>query len=375
MSLPLFGGTPSTTSVLDDPEPRTSLPLWDDSYGGTIPGFEAPMAPDPSCRRCTLSSLRRHVKHVCQPAHGEPGGVLVVMESPTQGDDAHGHRFDTSTGVNKIVASLVAPFTEALGPARYTWALRCPGRKVVTPEEIAACRPYLAHEFDLKPKAALIFGPAAALACTGAFLDARSLRRGWSLVRGVPSFFLPPLYLAALNKFWKQRLKADVAWALTETPPAASLRGDVRVGLDPASARALLAQFRAGEPLAYDTEHWPQDPWFPDSPKGRFTLLSIGLYQPGVGAVVIPGEVALDCRAALARLLADPATPKYVANGKHDRHVVWRALGFDVRGVDWDVGVVAQLIASEDRKGLGPLAWQVGLGGLKALGQVEDEDE
>lgn len=356
--------------MLDDPEPRSRLPLWDPSYDKPIPGLQTPLERDPGCRRCSLGSKRRHVENVCMAGGGDPGGILVILESPTQADDAAGKFVVGSGGFNKIAAAAVAPYTEKHGPVRYVWAVSCPARKQATSDEIEACRPYLALEFSRGPQIALAFGPTAAEACTGVHLDARVLRRAWTTVQGVPTVFLPPLYLAATNKFWWSRLKADVEWAFLARGSRPSLDGDVRIALSRDEAVELLSEFNGRWPVAYDTEHWPKNPWAPE-----FTLLCVGLYSAPTGAVVIPGEVAVQVRAELARILADPATPKWTANGKHDRHVIWRALGFDVRGMDWDVGLVAQLLASEDRKGLGPLAWQVGLGGLKALGQSGAEDE
>lgn len=359
-----------THPVLDDPEPRRRLPLYDPSYAGDALG--PPLPRDPRCPRCDLGRAARHVKNVCL-ASGKTGGILVVMESPTQGDDSVG-RMKADAGVNKAVAAALAPYEASRGPVRWSWAVSCPGRKQLTEAQLEACRPYLSWELDQRPSVVLAFGKEAVFSLTGRAWDPRWLRRGWDRVRGVPTFFFLAPYLAAINRHYRRDLQVDVRWALASPPPFhdRGTGGEARVALTVEEGRELLATLRSGQPTAYDTEHWPRDPWAKE-----FTLLSVAFCQRGVDPVVVPGALARDLRPEIARLLADPATPKVASNGKHDRHAIWRAIEVDVVGLDWDTQVVGHLMASDERKGLGFLAWKVGLGGVKAVGQegADDEDD
>ncbi len=362
----LFGGL-GGHPILDDPEPRVLLPLFDDSYAP--PALDQVLPRDPKCKRCDLQ--RRHVKNVCMAGGGKPGGTLVVLEAPFQGDDAEG-KFKGSLASNRMIAGLLAAYESSRGPIRWAWAVSCPGRKKLTDNQIEACRPYLAGEFDAGPKVALVFGSKAVQAVTGHAMDPRWLRRGWARIKGVPCFFFPALYVAVGNRHHKKALQNDIRWALTN-PQEATTRdntGQVQVALSVDRGRELLATLERGVKTSYDTEHWPQNPW-----AIKWQFLCLGIRQIGKDPIVIPGKIATQLAPELDRILGDPGTPKITANGKHDRHVVYRACGIDVRGMDWDTQIVAQLMASDDRKGLGPLSWQVGLGGLKAVGQKGSKDE
>lgn len=362
----LFGGA-GGHPILDDPKPRARLPLFDDSYAPPV--LDQAIARTAKCKRCDLQ--RRHVKHVCMGGGGKTGGTLVVLESPSQGDDAEG-KFKGSLPINRMISGLLAAYEASRGPIRWTWATSCPARKRATDNQIEACRPYLAGEFDAGPKIALVFGPQAVQAVTGYAMDPRWLRRGWARVKGVPCYFFPALYVAAGNRHHKKALQDDIRWALSQPPDATErdMGGEVQIALTVEQGRDLLAKLKSGVLTSYDTEHWPQDPW-----AKKFEFLCMGIHQVGGDPIVLPAGVVEHLGPEVARILSDPATPKAVANGKHDRHVVWRVLGIDVRGIDWDTQTVAQLIASDDRKGLGPLAWQVGLGGFKSIGQSGADDE
>lgn len=348
------------------PEHETWLP---DSVGKT-----SPLSRDPACKRCALSAAKG-LNTICiptyysAPALGD-GHTLAVMGTPTQRDDAAGavaYGGGTALAIDEL---------KKAGAFRITYALRCAAGRGAEESDVVACRPYLAREVNEAARV-VCMGKLAALSVLGHELDARRIRRARAVVRGKPVFVVADPVDCSRNRFWKQQFRDDVAWALA-APAEPEPDGAVSVFLKPAHAALWLAgncddSPRPGRPLVIDCEHWPKNPWAP----GDFRLLCLGLCTDVRSPYVIPEEVLKDAdvRERLKRVLENPAIPKVNQNIKHDRHVLWRVMRIDVLGVEHDTLLYAKLLDSENPAGLGALSWRTGYGGVKALGQQEEEED
>src|SRR5262249_44092143 len=105
--------------------------------GGSL---EVLRSPDQTCRRC---DLHKSVGRVCMPSDGAVGGVLLVLPTPTAGDDRAGRMVPTGVALEAV--------TEVrkhwAGPLRVTWAVRC-AAGAAEESAVDACRPYLAAEVE-----------------------------------------------------------------------------------------------------------------------------------------------------------------------------------------------------------------------------------
>lgn len=352
---------------LDHPVLVDSIPFRPADVPTWLPGgIDGVMAADrdPECKRCLL---HRGVRTVCMASVAGPAGLpvpLLVLGTPTARDDGAGGM--VQAGANALALEVARKHAVC----RVTWGVRCAAGAAATEETFAACRPFLAAEID-KATRVVLFGPIAAEAALGVAIDARRIARARAVVRGVPCFVVAEPAAAARNRFVRKQFAADVAWALTSTPEAAP-DGVVEIFLDEARALAWLAAVDR-RPLVLDCEHWPKNPWA----QGEFRLLCLGLCQDERAPKVFPESLLSlpAVRAELKRVCEDPRIPKVNQTIKHDRHVIWRALGADVLGVEWDTMIAAQLMDSDAPKGLGSLAWKVGFGGAKGEGQLGADDD
>lgn len=358
--------------ALDAPSPEGEIPFHPPEHPTWMPGGVdgvPPLAPDRACRRCLL---HRGVKTVCMPGVGPAGAgpqPLLVMGTPTSRDDGAGGL--VQAGGN----ALAIEEARRHGDFSATWALRCASGRDADDAALEACRGYLAAEVDAASRVVAL-GPLAALALTGFSIDSKRRRRARAVVRGKPLFVVADPASVARNRFWKGHFKSDVEWAMT-APAEAAPDGVVRI-LGPAAAATWLGggeedSPRPGRPVVVDAEHWPKNPWAP----GEFRLLCLGLCTDVRAPRVISEEVLKmpAVRAALKAVMEDASIPKVNQAIKHDRHVLWRALGIDVIGVEHDTLIFAKLLDSENPAGLGALNWKTGFGGYKELGQAGADDE
>lgn len=113
-----------------------------------------------ACRKCGLCSTRNNVVFF----DGNPEAKLMIIgEGPGQQEDEQGVPFVGRAG------QLLTKILEAGNIDRQTQTYICnivkcrpPGNRVPTPEEAAACRPYLEAQIDfVKPKIILLAGATA----------------------------------------------------------------------------------------------------------------------------------------------------------------------------------------------------------------------
>ena len=342
------------------------LPLYTDDPRlapvATTPG----LALDSSCRRCVLHDGARTV---CLPAEGEPGGLLVVLDSPSREEDAAGRPAIGRAGA--LVRKLVAKHWGS-GPVAIDTGVRCaPGGAKPGPDEIEACRPYLAQTFaEVAPKRVLVFGSTAAFAVLGRSPPPLSVRRGYGWASpGVPVFFMPHPVVALRNRIHGARFAEDVEWALTVNPatllaPSATEEFyEVEHGADGMFAELQLREHRqAGGWVAFDTE--TAGVMFDPS----FRLLAVSMCASGSDAVYTWGPAALadrGARLALEALLTDPKLPKVGQNLKYDVHAVSLGLGIQPEACVGDTRLWRKLRESNALAGLEYQAELVGMGGHK----------
>lgn len=370
--LPLVPAAPARAPLRRIPFYPPEHPTW--NPGGVELG--EPLRASSACQRC---ALHRTSKTVCMASLGPAAGVpLLVLPTPAQKDDVSGGLVESGTA-----AMVLEEARRHVPGVRVTWAVRCAAGR---PEDsqVEACRPYLAGELALDVPRAVLFGPVAAAGALGRYFDAARTRRAWATIQRAGAgpltcFLVMDPGVAARNRFRRKQFSVDVEWAL-RAPARPRPDGEVEVLLEPERAVAWL-EAATRDPVTVDGEWWPQSPWavVPERDGGKFRLLCLGLCQDPAAPVVIPEEVLLDegVRRALRRVLEDFQIPKVNANIKEDRHAIWRALGIDVVGVEWDTMLVARLMNSDSPAGLARTAWQAGFGGYKELGQrgASDEDD
>jgi uracil-DNA glycosylase family 4 len=352
-------------SLLDDPAPADAIPFRAEPWFPAGIDGVAPLARDPGCRRCALA---RSSKNVCMAGGGPGGAPLVVGSTPTHHDDIAGRL--VPQGTNQILA---ADLARVAPDARIVWAVSCAAGRDPEPDQVAACRPFLAWEFDLRPPRAVLLGPLAVAAVTGQPFNPGRLRRGRCWARGVPCFLVVHPQAAAANRHVRDIFRQDLEWAL-RAPLEPAPDGVVEFLRDPARAEAWLRAVRRGQLLSFDFEHHPRNPW-----AAGFAVIAGSFAQDPTRPVTIPGDVlaAPGVRAALKAVLEDVHVPKVGQDVKHDRHVAWRAYGVDVAGVAWDTMVASRLRDPDALAGLKHTSWQAGFGGFKDVGQrgADDEDE
>jgi uracil-DNA glycosylase len=118
------------------------------------------------CQRCALGATRKNAV-VGRGASNAP--VMIVGEGPGQNEDEQGLPFVGRSGqlLEKILASVDLTVQKEVYICN---VVRCrpPENRVPTPEEIAACKPYLLEQIRLvDPKIILMTGATALKALTG----------------------------------------------------------------------------------------------------------------------------------------------------------------------------------------------------------------
>jgi uracil-DNA glycosylase len=357
-------------SPLDDPRPMGRIPFYpDERRTWQRQGLDLvePLEADPGCRRCALGPLSARPCMPSVPILPEVNRLLpvtlLVLPAPTQRDDAAGEWVPSGAAQDAVWLAR----QHARGDVRLTWAVRCGAGQ---PEEasVAACRPYLAGEFARAGRV-VVFGPLAAASVLGHALDARRFRRAWGWVRNRPCYVVGYPGFAQRNRVWKRQLREDVAWAMT-SPEGARPDGVVEV-LGTAERAAEWLGRVGEEPIAVDTEYSPKNYWAP----GEFKLLCVSLAVDPQRPVVIPGVVLAlpEVREAFRRVMEDWRVPKVNHWIKGDVHVLRRALGVEVQGIEWDTGVFAGLLHAEEPATLAAQQFRVGFGGAKQA--IEEDDE
>lgn len=130
------------------------------------------------CHRCGLGDSRTHAV-VGRGNLQAP--IMVVGEAPGQNEDETGQPFVGRAGqlLEKILASVKLDTTQDVYIANIN-KCRPPGNRVPTPQEVAACIPYLLEQIRLvNPKIILLTGATAVKGLTGDKRPITKIRGTW----------------------------------------------------------------------------------------------------------------------------------------------------------------------------------------------------
>ncbi|WP_299415015.1 uracil-DNA glycosylase [Acaryochloris sp. IP29b_bin.148] len=130
------------------------------------------------CQRCDLALSRTHVV----VSRGNPQApLLIIGEGPGQQEDATGLPFVGKAGqlLDKILASVKLDSQQDVYICNIV-KCRPPGNRTPTPEESAACKPYLLEQIRLvNPKIILLTGATAVRGVTGDKRGITKIRGQW----------------------------------------------------------------------------------------------------------------------------------------------------------------------------------------------------
>lgn len=337
---------------------------------------------DPGCNLC---SMREGVRHVCLGGEGEPGGLLLVGESPGRNEDQIGRPFVGESG--KLLRRLVAKWWT--GPVAIDNAIRCaPGAREVKEKHIEMCRGYLAETIaEARPTRIVALGGWAAYSLTGRGVAPFTSRRSYTYLNSgrfgarpglhVPIFFVLHPAAALRNRFINSWLETDMQWALrTPDPPglpfhdpaAIDTYGLVRIVDSGETARQAVAELRVAPWVAFDVE----TAGVLYTPSFRLLCLSFcarGSTSPWAwDAAALANPEAL---AVLREYLEDRGARKLGQNVKYDEVSVDFALGIKIQGVRGDARLWRKLLEPEADAKLDKMAELVGMGGSKEEARAE----
>jgi uracil-DNA glycosylase family 4 len=354
----LYAGVPRAAVELAEPRSRSTLPVLREAIPPSIGDGR-------DCQRC---ALREGVHTVCVGAEGEPGGLMLIGESPGSKEDTRGRPFVGPSGL--LLREQVAKHWR--GPVAIDNAIRCaPGRREVTEKHVEACRGYLVDTIrEVAPARIVTLGSWASFALFGRSVPPISSRRGYAYLFDVaddpvPCFFVLHPAAALRNRFVRAWFEADLAWALTVKPPRpAPALGVVRVVDSVESAREAIEAVR-GKRCAFDVETagilWNRS--------FRIEACSVAPVGDETSAAWLWDREAIrnrEIRRPLEEWLADEAAEKVGHNVKFDVNAVRAAWGVCVRGVVGDTRLWRRLRDPEAGAKLDETAELVGMGGMKA---------
>ncbi|MFN2566247.1 MAG: uracil-DNA glycosylase family protein [Gemmatimonadaceae bacterium] len=163
------------------------------------------------CRRCPLFATATQAVPGEGPAHAE---VMIVGEAPGANEDATGRPFVGAAGqlLTKILSAVNLRREDVF--ICNVMKHRPPGNRNPTPDEVAACSPYLVRQIELiKPKVILALGTFAAQTLLATKLPIAKLRGQLHRYHRVP--LIVTYHPAALlrNPGWKRPTWEDVQLA------------------------------------------------------------------------------------------------------------------------------------------------------------------
>lgn len=319
---------------------------------------------DPGCQRCPL---HEGVKTPCLSAEGEPGGLLVVGESPGKNEDADGQPFVGVSG--KLLRDAIR--RHWVGPYAIDNAIRCaPGGRELKDKHAHACRGYLAQTIDeVRPTRIITLGAWSAYSVMGRSVSPFSTRRGYGFLAGgrwgeeIPVFYVLHPAAALRNRFVRGWFDGDIKWALTVDPPLRiPLSQVVRIVETEADALAAVEELRRAPWAAFDVETAGvvYDP--------SFRLLCLSACAAGSESPLSWDAEALAnpaTRAPLLGWLRDRRARKLGQNVKYDEIAVDLCLGAVPLGIRGDVRLWRKLLEPEADGTLAKMSELVGMGGLK----------
>lgn len=318
---------------------------------------QQPVDLDPGCQLCPL---QHKVRSPCLAADGEPGGLLVLGEFPSEVEDRQGRPFASASGA--YVRELINRWWH--GPVVFDNGIRCaPGARKVLPTAISACRGYTAAVLrDARPSRVVAVGPTAVASLVGRSFALLSVRKGWArMASGVPVFFVLPTWQVMRNRYLRAWFEEDMEWALTADVP---LLADVTVNILESvqeSADACL-ELALEEWFAFDYET------FGRRHDDEFRAITLAA-TPGSNtdsAFVWPDELLNEPAviAQLARLMSDPTVAKGAQNVKFDAGVC-RKIGAPVDRLCFDTQLWRKMLEADALASLEQQQALVGRGGGK----------
>ncbi|WP_448571701.1 uracil-DNA glycosylase [Trichothermofontia sp.] len=174
-SLPAVAVAPSPPDFNPDLIPTAAaIPIPPGTYGD----IAALTAHCRQCQRCDLASTRTHV--VVDRGHPQ-ADIMIIGEGPGQNEDETGLPFVGKAGqlLEKILESVALNSEQDVYICNMV-KCRPPGNRVPTPEEMAACRPYLLEQIRLvDPKIILLTGATAVRGVTGHREGITKIRGQW----------------------------------------------------------------------------------------------------------------------------------------------------------------------------------------------------
>lgn len=331
---------------------------------------EPPRDLDPGCKLCKLGE-REGLTTRCIPADGEPGGLLVVGEAPSELEDQQGRPLVGAAG--RLLRATVEKHWK--GPVAFDSAVRCfPGRadRRLMEKAVDACRGYLARTIEeVRPTRIVAVGGWAARAVLGRSLAPFSVRRGYGWLHGggVPAFTVCSPSAALRNRFVRGWFDSDLEWALTvPTPDLPPWTAQVSMVETEEDSRAAVAALRSARWSSFDTETFGR--MF--SPE--FNLLCLAACAVGSSEAWVWPPAALRDPAVAAPLvdfLSDPTVKKVAQNGKFDAQAVRCGLGVQLAGFYGDTRLWRKLMDSDADADLETMAELVGMGGHKGEAKAE----
>lgn len=335
-----------------------NLPLF---KAGVLAPIEAvtPRECSPSCELCTKIKPVGAVSHSPQ---GEPGGILLVGDMPTQ-VEARAGMLPFSTQAGTWLVQTIARATSL--PIAVDYAVRCAlGGAKVAEATIAQCRPHLANTLsEVQPQVIFVFGPHACNAVLGRAFNAAITTDGIGFTsEGTPVIVFPKAADIVGNRFRRKAFEASLAWALGphEAPPWHVPFQTIETAED---AELACAELAAAEWFAFDTE--TDGLTFTD----YFRINTLAACSKGSRTAWLWDEHALldpERVAPLIRLMCNPNARKVAHNLKFDNHAVNFFFSIQMTGQHICTLLWARLIDSECDGRLEVLAEKVGMGGHKA---------
>jgi uracil-DNA glycosylase family 4 len=326
-----------------------------------------------ACTRCKLSE---GVKSPCMSPEGEPGGLLVVTDSPGREEDTRGRPLVGANGayLRRVIARTWA------GPLALDHGVKCfPGARTVGEKELSACRTYLVQVIrEVQPQRIIALGTPATHSLLGRGISPQQTRRGFAWlcstkgIAPVPVFAVLHPGIASRNRFLRGHFEEDVEWACTApvTVPAWE-EPKAYLVTNATEARTAIAAFTEAAWAAWDVE--TAGLMFDPS----FRMLSLAVCGRGQSDVYVwtsEGLADAGARKLLLAWLADPAHRKVGQNEKYDRTAVLACFGVLTRGSYGDTRLWRKLLEPEANGALGAMADLLGLGGHKGEAEQAIED-
>lgn len=309
---------------------------------------------------------KSRVKTVCMSPEGDPGGLLVVTDSPGGDEDRIGRPLCGRPG--RYFRQEITKHWD--GPIALDNAIKCaPGSMEVRETHVKACRPYLKATIEeVKPKRIIAMGSGAFQVLLGRRPAVYSVRRGygWYADGMIPIFLLMNPSAARRNPFVQSWFESDLKWACTTSVdklirdmPTDGMARIIRTEED---ARFAVDDLRQSEWFSWDVETAGLM-FNPD-----FKILCIAMSAKDSEDTWVWTKEALDdpgCFQMFVQLMTDRKVGKIPQNGKYDRLAVAALWGFDVRGNCGDTLFWRKLLDSDADGALDVLQELVGMGGGK----------